>query len=119
MLIFASCDPALLLTVKVDNKNTQSIILFTDKRILPFNHDNDSSKFIIQVPYNDSIIKTFNYGIGAWSNESIIELTKIIDSIYINDGKNTKILIKKSDMENYLRKNRSGYAGSILTIKAQ
>ena len=118
-ILFASCDPAKLLVIRVDNKNNLSVIVYTNNKIVPFSNKDDNTKLTIQVPFNDTTNKTFNYGIGNWSNDAIKDLSTNIDSITINNSTNKLVLINKSDIENYLKKHRSGYAGSILTIEAK
>ena len=118
-LFLASCDPAKLLIIKADDKSNTSVAVYTNKKVIPFGNNGDSSKFVIQVPYNDTTGKTFNYGIGNWPDDAINKLTTNIDSIVINNTSNKVVLISKTDIVSYLKQHRSGYAGSILTIEAK
>ena len=119
ILFLTSCDPAKLLVIKADGKNNSSVTVYTNKKIIPFGDKDDESKMIIQVPFNDTTNKTFNYGLGTWPNDAIVALTANIDSIIIRNSTDKFVLLNKSDIQGYLKKHRSGYAGSILTIEAK
>ena len=118
-IFFVSCDPAKLLVIRAENKNTSSVTVYTNNKIVPFGNKDDNTKFTIQVPFNDTTSKSFNYGIGNWSNDAIKDLSTNIDSIIITNSADKLVLVNKSEIENYLKKHRSGYAGSILTIEAK
>jgi len=119
IIFFASCDPAKILVIKADKKSNLSVTVYTNKKIIPFGDNNDSTKFTFQVPLNGTTIQAFNYGIGNWSNDAIRNLSKNIDSIIINNSTSKVVLVNKLEIENYLKKHRSGYAGSVLTIEAK
>lgn len=118
-LILVSCDPAKLLVIKAGSKSISSVTVYTNQAIIPFGNRGDSAKMIIKVPTNDTIEKTFNYGIGNWPDDAIKDLAAKIDSIILINSTNRLTLVNKSDLENYLKKHRHGYAGSILTIEAR
>lgn len=113
------CDPAKLLIIKADNSGKSSVTVYTNNKIIPFGNKSDSSKLIIQVPINDTTEKTFSYGIGNWPDNSIAELTTNIDSIIITTIDKRTVLMRKEDIQRYLKKHRGGYAGSVLTIEAK
>lgn len=117
-LFLASCDPIKRLVIKAGNSNT-FVAVYTNKKILPCGNREDNSKIIIQVPYNDTTRKTFNYGIGYWPGDAITNLAANIDSIVIKNTNGKVVLIGKTDIERYLKKHRSGYARSVLTIEAK
>ena len=113
------CDPAKRLIIKTDKSGKSSVTVYTNNKIIPFGNKSDSSKLIIQVPINDTIEKTFSYGIGNWPDNSIPELSTNIDSIIISTIDKRTVLIRKEDIQRYLKKHRGGYAGSVLTIEAK
>jgi hypothetical protein len=119
ILLLSACDPPKLLVIKANTKNNTSVTVHTNQRIIPFGDKDDESKMIIQVPFNDTAKKTFNYGIGNWPNDAIVELSANIDSIIIINSTGKLTLINKSDIQRYLKKHRSGYAGSVLIIEAK
>ncbi|WP_153799747.1 hypothetical protein [Foetidibacter luteolus] len=118
-LLLVSCDPAKLLVIKADSKSGSSVTVYTNNKIIPFGNKHDSTKMIIQVPLNDTTNKIFNFGIGNWPNDAIIDLAKNIDSIIFRGSTGKQALINKSELEVYLKKHRGGYAGSRLTIEAK
>ena len=119
ILLLSACDPGRVLVIRADTKNNTSVTVYTNKKIIPFSNKDDSSKFVIHVPHNDTTEKIFNYGLGNWPNDAIVDLTTIIDSVIIQNHTNKLVLVNKADIHAYLRKHRSGYAKSVLTIEAK
>lgn len=80
-------------------------------------------KIIIHVPTTDTISekeKMFLYGLGGWSDSYLMpDFSKNIDSIIIINGKGTMTLNTQSSINEYLLKNRSGFAKRKLTIEAK
>src|SRR4051812_47919088 len=96
ILFLTSCDPAKLLIIRADSKNNTSVSVYTNNKIIPFGNEvgnkEDTTKMIIQVPFDDTTKRTFNYGIGNWPNNAITELVTNIDSVIINNSKNKIVL---------------------------
>ncbi len=118
-LLLTGCDPAKTLIIKSANTANVSVTLYTNNKIIPFSNADDSSKLIIHVPYQDTTTKTLNYGIGNWPDESIADLAINIDSIVFMSSSGKQVLSTKLHIQAYLKKNRSGFGGSILTIEAK
>ena len=118
LLFVTSCDPAKVLIIKAKKKNT-SVHVYANKKISPFSDGGDNAKMIIHVPANDSTKKSFYYGFGGWSKDGVSRLASAIDSIIIINRFDTLSLKIIPDIEHYLWKHTSGYARSILKIKAK
>jgi hypothetical protein len=110
------------LIIKAANKKDVSVNVYTNQKIIPFSIGDSTNKITIQIPAintTDKYQKVFNYGIGNWPNDAIANLVANIDSIIIRNSSDTLRLKNKAEMQNYLKKHRSGYAGSVLTIEAK
>ncbi|MBL0358411.1 MAG: hypothetical protein IPP72_16815 [Chitinophagaceae bacterium] len=122
ILFLVSCDPAKILVIKAANKENVSVVVFTSTKIIPQSNSDSSTKLTIQVPpidVSNTYQKSFDYGIGNWPDKEILDLVANIDSIVINNSFDTMRLTNKEQMGKYLKKHRSGYAGSVLTIEAK
>lgn len=113
--------------VKTANKPYCSVTIYTNENILPrsyLNHqDSTAKKIVIHVPTSDTIPqheKLFLYGLGGWSDNSVMpDFSKNIDSIIIVNGNGKLTLDEYSEINNYLLKHRHGFAKHILTIEAK
>lgn len=119
MGLLTACDPARTLIIETPNKPNVSVTIYSTGDISS-RFATDSSKRIVQVP-NDSLGNktTYSYGIGGWGPENISVLTQKIDSVIINNSNSRLVLTNKDSINKYFLKNLSGFANSILTIKAQ
>jgi hypothetical protein len=118
-ILLASCDPAKVLVITAHNKSNASVTVYTNRQIIPSADKDDKTKLVIQVPFNGTTSKTFNYGMGNWPLNAISELATNIDSIVIRNTIDRVVFDNKAQIFNYLNKHRSGYAGSVLTIEAK
>jgi hypothetical protein len=122
-----SCDPARVLIVKVADKENYSVTIYANENILPrsypYHQDSVAKKIIIHVPTTDTISeseKMFLYGLGGWSDSYLMpDFSQNIDSIIIVNGKGTITLNTLTSINEYLLKNRSGFAKRKLTIEAK
>jgi len=127
LFLLFSCDPARVLVVKVADKENYSVTIYSNENILPdsysYQDDSVAKKIIIQVPTADTIpeyTKMFFYGFGGWSDSSLMpDFTKNIDSIIIVNGKGIVTLNTQYSINEYLIKNRSGFAKRRITIEAK
>ena len=124
LLLFATglltaCDPALNLVIETSNKPNVFVTIYCNRDISS-RFATDTSNKIVHVP-NDSLGNkiTYWYGIGGWSPENLSVLTQKIDSVIINNSNSRLILTDKESINTYFLKNLSGFANSILTIKAE
>ena len=118
-ILLAGCDPAKILRIKAGNKTNLSVTVYTNNKLIPSCEKEYNCKLIIHVTYKVTTIKTFYYGIRKLPNESIAYLSANIDSIVIINSSGKLSVSTKPDIQAYLKKNRSGYLGSILTIEAK
>ena len=124
IFIFVSCDPGQVLIISAENKPNNSVTVYANSKIFGRYEKNnpDSEKVIIRIPPLNEPSKrdsTISYGIGVWGNPEILSLANNIDSIIISNHADKIFLKDKTDITNYLLKNRSGFANSILTIRAK
>lgn len=119
MGLLTACDPAQTLIIEASNKSNVSVTIYCNGGISS-RFATDSSKMIVKVP-NDSLGNkiTYSYGIGGWGPENISVLTQKIDSVIVNNSNSRLTLTDKESINKYFLKNLSGFANSILTIKAQ
>lgn len=127
LFLLQSCDPARILLVRTVDKPNYSVTVYANENILPrsypYNQDSIAKKIVIHVPTSDTIPereKMFLYGLGGWSDNYLMpDFSKNIDSIIIVNSKGTTTLNTQSSINEYLLKNRSGFAKRKLTIEAK
>ena len=120
VLFLQSCDPGKNLIIQAMHTKGVSVIVYANKKIMPFYDGAGNEKIKIEAPDSSGNYKqVLLYGIGNWPNKSIKEFSENTDSIIINNSSGKIRLVNKIEIENYLLKHRSGYAKSILTIKAK
>lgn len=127
LFLLESCDPARVLVVKTVNKPNYSVTIYANENILPgpysYRQDSVAKKVVISVPIIDTVVereKIFFYGLGGWGDDSLMpNFSKNIDSIIIVNSGGRLRLDTQSSINEYLLKNRSGFAKRKLTIEAK
>lgn len=119
-MFLSSCDPGRTLELKVTGDKSGSITVYCNRQAID-EYDRDTGKLVIHVPYGGSTKKydtAFIYGLGSWHDGDIFDLTNHIDSLVVNSSTETLIIKDSSKLSDYLKDHRHGFAGSVLTIKA-
>lgn len=122
VLLFNGCDPAKLLVIKASPETHASVSVYINRKALPTTYWNGDKKVLIQLPATDTATyyeKRYYYSIGNWPNAEIAELAANIDSLVFTNPVSRLVLADRSQIEQYLLKHRSGYAGSVVTIEAK
>jgi hypothetical protein len=116
-----SCDPARILLVRCPSKPGSSVELYARKGILGSWPQQDSlEKVTLQLPFSAAGKDTsFLYGVGTWTDERIANFAAHTDSIVLTNSKGRQVYNSREAIIQYLRKNRTGAAKSLLTIEAE
>jgi hypothetical protein len=119
-IVTYSCDPGRVLKISTGKDPGASVTIYCNQQFIS-RHIKDTLKTKIIVPYsekgkikNDTV---FFFGIGTWSNDSLLKINaKLIDSIIFENKKQKKTLTNQDEISKYLLEHRKGAMKNVLEI---
>ena len=117
IMLFISCDSSQSLVIQKNNTNS-SVYIYGNQKIF-MNDISNKMKFenVIKIDSTLKSSQTYNYGLGNWTKEELLEISKKIDSIVIFQNNIKNKIMNENEIHSYLSAQRKGLHKSKLILE--